>query len=362
MFAVLGALLLTLVNVLSRRGTRIEAEDIINRRSDGGISVVPDPTASPVPGAVALVSTEVSEAAARQLLLWSAVGLAVTVLLAVGVGWWTAVRVLRPVQAMTESARRISVRNLHERIGATGPADELKELGDTLDGLLERLERAFESQRRFIANASHELRTPLATQRTAIQLGMEKGASPAELARTKELMLRANRRSEHLIDGLLVLARSERGLAERQPVDLAALVEAECARHQGVLRVLSPCQVWGNSTLLARLTANLLANAVAYNREEDSWVRVTVHGDGVLTVTNPGPTVHESEVEALFEPFRRGASRDRTGTGSGLGLSIVRSIALAHGGKVSAVSGPPAEGGLIVTVHFNPVAPPPTEF
>ncbi|MFE0103388.1 sensor histidine kinase [Streptomyces sp. NPDC059009] len=358
LFLALAAVLLTGINVLAGRGIKARARDIA---AGDQITVVPDPAATTQPDSVAsVVSLEVSQAASKELLLWSVLGLAVMVAVAIAVGRWTAGRVLRPVDAMTARAQQISERNLHERIAAAGPDDELKELGDTLDGLLERLERAFDSQRRFIANASHELRTPLTTQRAAIQLGLGPPTPPAaELERTKELLLASNRHSERLIEGLLVLARSERGLDELEPMDLADIVREECAAYdEGATARLevstAPCPVLGNRTLLSRLTANLLANAFAYNREHDAVVRVSVTPRGTLTVSNTGPVLTEDTVPGLFEPFRRGAGRDRTGTGAGLGLSIVRSIVTAHNGHLHAAPGPPEDGGLIVTVALPP--------
>lgn len=248
---------------------------------------------------------------------------------------------------------RLSEHNLHERIASSGPDDELKELGDTLDALLARLERAFDSQRRFIANASHELRTPLATQRAAIQIGLD-DPTPEDLVRTRQTLLDNNRRSERLIEGLLVLARSERGLAEgeREEVDLARVVAEERARHPGVEAATGLCTVRGNRLLLAQLVANLLANAVTYNVPGGTVdvSLVAVRGAALLKVRNTGPVVDAADIPGLFEPFRRGEGKDRMGRGSGLGLSIVRSIAVAHGGTVTAVPGP--EGGLAVTVRL----------
>ncbi|MFI1798336.1 ATP-binding protein [Streptomyces sp. NPDC020379] len=363
-FLVLGAVLLATVNVLSRAGTREQAT-VIARTALPAEALRPDETAVPfrgqaVPGltssTIYQVSGDVSAAASHQLVLWSALALLLTALLAVGVGWWTAGRVLRPVHAMTATARRISERNLHERIAQRGPRDELKELADTIDALLGRLEGAFDSQRRFVSNASHELRTPLATQRAAIQVGLDGDVSPEELARTKELLLETNRRSEHLIDGLLVLARSERGLERREPLDLAEVVAEETgavtdrAAREGV-RVETravPSPLTGNRVLLAQLTGNLLRNAVGYNHP-GGRVEVRVR-PGLLTVANTGPEVAAEEIDGLFEPFRRGAGRERLGGGAGLGLSIVRSIARAHGGTVDAA--PRRGGGLRVTVRF----------
>ncbi|MGI5401680.1 sensor histidine kinase [Streptomyces sp. CA-135486] len=347
-FLVLGACLLGIVNLLSRAGTEDEVAAIRAR-------AVPALPVADVRGVTIVQLTDsVRDAAGQQMLIWSAFALLGTALCAVVVGWWTAGRVLRPVHEMTAKARRLSERTLlgappdgvWGRIGAGGPDDELKELGDTLDALLARLQKAFDSQRRFIANASHELRTPLATQRTAIQVGLDSGCSPDELAATKRVLLDNNRRSERLIEGLLVLARSERGLAEREDVHLGEVVAEEAARHEVKAASRSAGVVRGNRLLLAQLVGNLVANAVTYNVPDGS-VDVRVES-GVLTVRNTGPVVAAEDVPALFEPFRRGEGRDRMGPGAGLGLSIVRSIAQAHGGTVTAEPGP--AGGLAVTV------------
>ncbi|MET8936696.1 HAMP domain-containing sensor histidine kinase [Streptomyces rubiginosohelvolus] len=374
-FLVLGTALLATVNLASRAGTETEARAIAST----AVVVVPPGYAVKGPF-IARSSTgsptayeltdHVSDAAGKQLLNWSFAALLVMTAGAVGVGWWIAGRVLRPVHAMTAKARRLSEKTLHERIASSGPDDELKELGETLDALLGRLEKAFDSQRRFIANASHELRTPLATQRAAIQIGLD-DPSPEDLVRTRQTLLDANRRSERLIEGLLVLARSERGLAtdEREVVRLDHVVREETARYpalrgggdspegrgQGgegpVVNVaVAACSVRGNRLLLAQLVANLLANAVTYNVPGGS-VEVALSDEGALLVRNTGPVVSEADVAGFFEPFRRGEGRDRMGPGSGLGLSIVRSIAVAHGGTVTAVPGPEG-GGLAVTVRL----------
>ncbi|MEU0717017.1 HAMP domain-containing sensor histidine kinase [Streptomyces lavendulocolor] len=331
-FVVLGGCLLGLVNLLSRAGTRGEAEAIA-ARADGGDAFRVDQ-----------VTGEVSRAASEQLLVWSGGALLVMALCAVVVGWWTAGRLLRPVHEMTARARRLSERNLRDRLAPGGPDDELKELGDTIDALLARLEAAFDSQRRFIANASHELRTPLATQRAAIQVGLDDSVPD----QVRQVLLDTNRRSERLIDGLLVLARSERGLAEREDVPLGEVVAEECRAHGVPVPVGGGPPVPGSRVLLAQLARNLVANAVAYN-VPGGWVRVTVDG-GVLTVTNTGPVVADADVPGLFEPFRRGEGRDRMGPGAGLGLSIVRSIAAAHGGTATAAARD--GGGLVVTVRL----------
>ncbi|MFI8910932.1 sensor histidine kinase [Streptomyces sp. NPDC053513] len=328
-FLVLGAVLLLLVNLLVRAGTDADAEVIV-ARADDDVAVAE----------AYRIGDDVSRAAGEQMLMWSSLGLLVMACGAVVVGWWTAGRVLRPVHEMTARARLLSERNLGDRLAVRGPDDELKELGDTIDALLGRLETAFDSQRRFIANASHELRTPLATQRAAIQIGLDDDCD------VRQVLLDANRRSERLIDGLLLLARSERGLAEQEDVPLGEVVAEE---HPDARVVADGGVVRGNRVLLAQLVRNLVANAVAYN-VPGGEVGVRAE-DGVLTVVNTGPVVPAGDVDGLFEPFRRGEGRDRMGPGAGLGLSIVRSIAVAHGGTVRAVARSAAEGGgLVVTV------------
>ncbi|MGQ4731834.1 sensor histidine kinase [Streptomyces sp. Ju416(a)] len=377
-FLVLGTALLATVNLASRAGTETEARAIASTAvvvvppgyTVNGPFIARSSTGSPT---AYELTDHVSDAAGKQLLNWSFAALLVMTAGAVGVGWWIAGRVLRPVHAMTAKARRLSEKTLHERIASSGPDDELKELGETLDALLGRLEKAFDSQRRFIANASHELRTPLATQRAAIQIGLD-DPSPEDLVRTRQTLLDTNRRSERLIEGLLVLARSERGLAtdEREAVRLDHVVREEAARYPNptvrgvgggspdgrgrggdgpVVNVAAAaCAVRGNRLLLAQLVANLLANAVTYNVPGGS-VEVCLSGEGAMLVRNTGPVVSEADVAGFFEPFRRGEGRDRMGPGSGLGLSIVRSIAVAHGGTVTAVPGPEG-GGLAVTVRL----------
>ncbi|WP_431306391.1 sensor histidine kinase [Streptomyces exfoliatus] len=331
-FLVLGAVLLLVVNLLVLAGTDDRTDAIVARAGEG--------TAVEA----YRIGDDISRAAGEQMFMWSCMALLVIACGAVVVGWWTAGRVLRPVHEMTARARRLSERNLHERIAASGPDDELKELGDTIDALLGRLETAFDSQRRFIANASHELRTPLATQRAAIQVGLDDDCE------VRQILLDTNRRSERLIDGLLLLARSERGLAEREDVVLG---EAVAEEYEDAVVVLGGGVVRGSRVLLGQLVRNLVANAVAYNVPGGA-VNVRVEG-GVLTVVNTGPVVPPEQVDGLFEPFRRGEGRDRMGPGAGLGLSIVRSIAVAHGGCVTATARTAAEGGGLAVAVTLPV-------
>lgn len=289
---------------------------------------------------------------------WSAVGVVAAGLLAGVVGWYVSRRMLRPIDRITETTTRISASNLHERIALDGPDDELRRLSTTIDALLERLETAFESQRRFVAQASHELRTPLAVQRAAIQIGLPDGASPAEIAEAREQLLDHNRRTEHLVESLLVLAEAERGLdARREELDLPALAgqaaagAVDAARSADVTVTCAtaaapPDRVTGEPTLVRQLLVNLVDNAVEYN-EPGGFVRVAVDEDGIV-VENSGPVVSGDVVQTLVEPFRRhgdGGTRRH----SGLGLSIVAAVARVHGwGLVLAARD---GGGLVVRVR-----------
>jgi signal transduction histidine kinase len=295
--------------------------------------------------------------ALRSMLITSAVCLVVLTLVAVVLGWYMSGRVLRPLHGITSTARRLSEHDLDQRIALAGPEDELKELADTFDGMLARLQAAFESQRRFIANASHELRTPLAVQRAALQIDLP-GASPAEVPRIAEELLAVNRHSERLIDGLLALARSEAGLGERVPVSVSRLAldvvhscRAEAAAADVSLHAsVDDADVGGDRALLHQLLTNLVQNGIRHN-DAGGEVTVRVDASGIVTVGNTGPIVPADRVCELFEPFRQ-LSPDRTGpaTGAGLGLSIVRAIAVAHGGAVAAT--PNAGGGLTVEVRL----------
>jgi signal transduction histidine kinase len=308
------------------------------------------------------VRREVQAATLQQLLAQSGVALAVMALVSVGLGWLVAGQILRPLSAITATARRLEGSTLHERINLTGPQDELKELADTFDQMLGRLDAAFETERRFVANASHELRTPLAIASTEIDVALaDPGAGPAELRAMAGRVLEANQRSERLIEGLLTLARSERQLRAIEPLDLDlaaadALSEAAGEVERLGLRVspfLGRGRVAGDPALLERLVANLVENAVRHNRP-GGWIKVDTGRAGplaVVRVANSGPRIPPDQVDTLFEPFRR-LHPDRTGSnrGAGLGLSIVRSVATAHGGHARAHA--LEEGGLEVTVEL----------
>jgi signal transduction histidine kinase len=300
----------------------------------------------------------------RQLLLTCGIALLVMVAVALLIGWWTAGRVLRPLQSITATARGMSTRNMHERIALAGPRDELRELGETFNNMLDRLDRAFASQRRFIANASHELRTPLAVERATIQVELL-DATPEQLPKIAEDLLRVNRRTEQLIEGLLALARSENRLTERHPVALDLLVDrlaTQCRTNPPAGAVagvridteLAPLTVPGDELLLGQVVQNLLHNALRYN-VADGWIRIRTAPDTGLEIANSGEIVAADEVERLFEPFQRGgAQRAGNGSGAGLGLSIVRSITEAHDGTVHIIPRP--TGGLVVTVNIPKAA------
>jgi signal transduction histidine kinase len=295
------------------------------------------------------------------LLLASGLALLVAGLIAALLGWLMAGRMVRPLHRITATARRLGAESLDRRINLDGPDDELKELADTFDGMLDRLATAFDGQRRFVANASHELRTPLAVQRTLVEVAMADPTAGQELLRLGQHLLHTNERSERLIEGLLVLARSDQGLVSRLPVRLDEIVDgalrasrAMAAEH-GVTLVseLEPRTVIGDSVLLERLVTNVVHNAIHYN-EDGGSVRVRVAERPALVVINTGRVVPAEAVPVLFEPFRR-LDRERTASrdGAGLGLSIVRSVAQAHHGAVYA--SPNFGGGLRVEVHLPPV-------
>ncbi|MBX6766757.1 MAG: HAMP domain-containing histidine kinase, partial [Actinomadura rubrobrunea] len=286
------------------------------------------------------------------------VGVGIT---AVVLGYFVADRALSPLQKVTATARRLSESTLHERIALEGPDDEIKELADTFDAMLERLSQAFDAQRRFVANASHELRTPLAINRTLLEVALGDPDASDDLKTVGRTLLATNARHERLIEGLLLLARSERQLTTRTPVDLAEVAATVLETHAKrghdndvtVHRELTAGTTLGDPVLLEHLVSNLVDNAVKHNDDGgEVWVRTGVlDGYATVQVENTGPVVPAYEVDRLFEPFRRlNADRVESAKGAGLGLSIVRSVVLAHRGMVYAA--PRAGGGLIVTVRL----------
>ncbi len=316
-----------------------------------------DPT-----GAAGRTITLVQVVAAEQW-QWSAVGIVGAGVVAGFLGWGLSRRVLRPIDRITATANRISASTLHERIALDGPDDELRRLSQTVDALLDRLESAFASQRRFVAQAAHELRTPLAVQRASLQIDLRDDADPSEIATVRAELLEQTRRTEHLVESLLLLAEAERGLEERTSrIDLAAVVRdvvaqvaADVCRAGVTVHVEagpSAPGLTGEPLLVRQLVANLVDNAVEYNRPGgDIWVRADPQG---LRVENTGAVVDPAEVGTLVEPFRRGGQAG-TKRHSGLGLSIVSAIAHAHGWQVHLEPRP--SGGLRVDVGVSSVQP-----
>ncbi|MCO1574918.1 HAMP domain-containing histidine kinase [Crossiella sp. SN42] len=304
---------------------------------------------------------------AREVVLNSGAIAFVCMVLATAILAWTLTgRVLRPLHEVTHTAHRLSVESLDERIALRGPRDEVAELADTFDAMLDRLQAAFESQRRFVANASHELRTPLAVVRTELDVTLaDPDADAAELRRMAGVVRTATQRAEHLVEALLLLARTDAvGLSARESVDLSALVRsawsaARAAAEERGLRTefhTPAVQAVGDPVLLERLAGNLLENAVRHN-VDGGWITVRTEADAkraTLRVVSSGGQISVERVAELFEPFRRGGTDRTAHRGAGLGLSIVRSVVGAHGGEVSAE--PVPGGGLDVTVTL-PIAP-----
>ncbi len=280
-------------------------------------------------------------------------------------GWFVAGRTLRPLREMTAAAQRISAHNLNERLAVTGPADELKELGDTIDGLLERLESAFKAQRRFVANASHELRTPLTTMRACLDVAVAKPepAPPQTIALADRLRTELDR-IDGLLDAFLVLARAQhRHLPGRAVLPVEYMVGAAlqdqkaaiAAMHLTVQDASGLGGVWvsGSQALLSRMLENVIDNAVCHNTD-GGWVAITTRacdGRAQLIVENGGEILDQQQVSELSQPFRRlGADRTGSDKGSGLGLSIVAAIADAHGGTLDLRARP--GGGLRVSIDL----------
>jgi signal transduction histidine kinase len=314
-----------------------------------------------------LVSVQAAQRAVDldTLLIGSGIALGVMAVAGLGLGWLISGRVLSPLRTITWAAQNISARNLHERLGLTGPDDEVKELGDTIDGLLARLEGSFAAQRQFVANASHELRTPLARQRTVLEVALaDPDRDVGSLEAACQRVLAAGQQQERLIEALLTLARSQRGLDRCERADLAVIAgEAALARYaearQHGVRVsvtLDPAVVLGDVRLVERLVGNLIDNAVRHNVPDGEVTIGTATADGqaVLTIANTGPVILPAELGWLFEPFRRGGVT-RTGDrdSPGLGLSIVGAIAAAHGADLQ-VRAQPA-GGLDFLIRFPAV-------
>jgi signal transduction histidine kinase len=316
---------------------------------------------------------ELHDAAVTSLVTQGSMALLVVGGAAAGFGWLIAGQVLSPLHRVTETARRIAGspaadRGLHERIALRGPRDEVKELADTFDAMVERLDRSFDGQRRFVASASHELRTPLTLGRALVEVAMHRESASPDVRQLGETLLQINVRHERLITGLLLLARSENEITTRAPVDLADVVAHVAAQTaleadgSGITVETDSAEAMtaGDALLLERVVQNLLENGLRHNTDS-GWVSVSCRTEGgraVLEVANSGPAVPPYEIPALFEPFRRlDSDRVVTAKGAGLGLSIVQSIVRAHNGTVTAA--PRREGGLTVTVALPSAEPEP---
>jgi signal transduction histidine kinase len=313
-----------------------------------------------VPLLGAQVSAPAGSAAPREVtvhqpLVGSAAGLAVVAVVSLVLGWLIAGRFLRPLRMITATARDISASNLNRRLGLRG-RDEFTDLADTLDDLFARLEASFESQRHFVANASHELRTPVTAERALLQVALaDPGATAETLRSTCRDVLALGQAQERLIEALLTLATSERGIERRESFDLADIAgRVVQGRHHDAIRVdaaLAPAPATGDPNLVESMVANLVDNAVRHN-VAGGWIEIatgTTGGQAAISVRNTGPVIPPDHLERLFQPFQQ-LGAQRIGGGHGLGLAIIRAIARAHGATVVPRARP--EGGLDIEVSF----------
>lgn len=281
----------------------------------------------------------------------AAIGVGALTLLSGGLGWWVAGRVLRPVHAVSDTARRLSEQNLHERIPVSGPNDEMRELAETFNGMLARLQRSFDAQSRFAANASHELRGPMTTQRALVEVAEASPGASTDLRELASALRPVLGRQEQVVDGLLALAWSEHGTSTIEPVRLDELVRTSLERLSledvTVESRLLPTTVHGDHVLLDLLVDNVIRNAVRHNVPGGVvWLHT---GARRLVVENTGAVVDADRFTELVEPFRRG-SKDRVGAGAGLGLAIVTAVAYAHRAEVTLA--PRENGGVRLVVRF----------
>ncbi|WP_326768298.1 ATP-binding protein [Streptomyces sp. NBC_01591] len=366
MFLIAGILLLSIIYMLAAQALHVGSElpfRIVNGQVTSDVCNLPE-KASPESFNAAMNScvNHQRQQALDTLLNRSLLALVGLSVIAFAFGYAMAGRVLSPLGRITRTARRVAGTDLSRRIELDGPDDELKELADTFDEMLDRLERAFTAQQRFVGNASHELRTPLAINRTLLEVHLSDPQAPPELKQLGKTLLATNERSEQLVEGLLLLARSDNQIVERKPVDLEEVASRAIDQTRGeaeergveIRGERAPAVVQGNGVLLERIALNLVQNAVRYNVPEEGWVEVTTElrgGQALLVVSNTGPVVPAYEIDNLFEPFRR-LRTERTGSdrGVGLGLSIARSVARAHGGRI--IAEPREGGGLVMRVSL----------
>jgi signal transduction histidine kinase len=354
MFVLAGMVLLAVTYLLVQQRLPMLAGKVAGERA------APPPGFSVAPHQVEEIVSGTQDTALHTMLTQGLIALAVVSAASIALGWLIAGRMLQPLHQITATARRIAHapdadRGLHERIALTGPPDEIKELADTFDVMLARLDNSFDGQRRFIASASHELRTPLTLNRTLLEVALTPESVSEEVRQLGTTLLAINDRHGRLIDGLLLLAQSERPVTERAYVDLADIVD-HVAVSDTVKVITEPAEatVAGNPVLLERLVQNLVENGIRHNVAENGWLhlRTSTTPDGwvLLEVGNTGPVIPRYDVPGLFEPFHRHGAVRLHSPGAGLGLSIVRAVARAHGGDATAAARD--EGGLVVTVRL----------
>lgn len=303
---------------------------------------------------------ELADDALRELTVQYLAVIAVMAVLSGALGWFVSGRVLRPMSEITATARRVSKESLHERIALEGPEDELKQLADTFDSMLARLEAGVERERAFVRNASHELRTPLSVIRAEADVTLaDEPEDPEALRRSLAVVRDAGRRSERLVDALLTLARADQDDHQRIEVDVGQLVREltkEIDLHDLRLELdLRPARVLGDRDLLRTMAANLIDNAARHNTP-DGWIEIgteSTGGEARLEVANSGEVITTEQAASLTEPFRR-LRTTRTGNGHGLGLSLAASVAQAHGGRLAIE--PLTGGGLRVSIRL-PASP-----
>lgn len=353
LFFAAGAGLLTITYLLVRYSSGVLFE---HTRNGTTIVTVPLPSLAEL-NRLDSIGARQREADLHHLLIYSSLALAIMAAIALALGWLIAGHVLRPLRSITDTTRRISSHNLHRRLALPGPADELKNLADTIDGLLDRLEAAFTAQRNFVANASHELRTPLTYDRTLLEITLaDPHATAATLRDACEEMLTSHLHQERLIDALLTLASSERGLDTHESFDLADITGTIVSTRQTKIHVdvrLNPAPTVGDPRLVERLVANLVDNATTHNTT-DGWVEIstgTRAGRAYLAIANSGPVIPAEQIDRLLQPFQRlDAARTSHPDGHGLGLSIVAAIVAAH--QASLTARPNPSGGLDIDVSF----------
>jgi signal transduction histidine kinase len=362
LFLLSGTALLAIAAVVASGGSRSS-----QTAPDGGTDQ--PATAAQAQGRIDELEQQLAQAhdtQSRQILIGSASALGVMAVISVGLGWFVAGRVLRPLRVMTAATRRITADSLHERLAIGGPGDEVKDLADTIDDLLGRLEGSFDAQRLFVANASHELRTPLTTMRASLDVALAKPGPVPETTATLAARMRAELdQVDRLLESFLVLARTQHGeftdsahLALGQLALTALTGRAKDIAAKGLTvrenRIDDSAWVWGSLTLLRRVADNVVDNAIAHN-DPGGWISVAVRAEGddagavSLVIESSGPVLDQRRVADLAQPFRRlGADRTGTGQGSGLGLSIVAAITQAHHGTLDLRARP--DGGLRVTI------------